>query len=115
MLPVVRDFTSMSSFFSYIGNLFFAVPQRKCLEIGLYGSGKTTILNQIMGREVFETIPTSGFVVENVQRPGCNMEIWDVGSSESLKPLWKHYFQGTHAVIFVLDTNDDENFGKNKF
>lgn len=31
---------------------------------------------------------------------------WDVGGQEKIRKLWYHYFPGTHAVIFVVDSND---------
>jgi small GTP-binding protein len=32
--------------------------------------------------------------------------VWDVGGQNKLRPLWRHYFQGTSALIFVVDSND---------
>ena len=34
--------------------------------------------------------------------------MWDIGGQEKIRPLWKHYYQGTDAVIFVVDSNDRE-------
>jgi ADP-ribosylation factor protein 1 len=33
---------------------------------------------------------------------------WDVGGPDKIRPLWRHYFQNTHALIFVVDSNDRE-------
>ena len=32
--------------------------------------------------------------------------VWDVGGQDKIRPLWRHYFQGTQCLIFVVDTND---------
>jgi ADP-ribosylation factor protein 1 len=32
--------------------------------------------------------------------------MWDVGGQDKLRPLWRHYFQNTNGVIFVVDSND---------
>jgi small GTP-binding protein len=32
--------------------------------------------------------------------------IWDVGGQDMIRKLWRYYYQGTDAVIFVVDAND---------
>jgi signal recognition particle receptor subunit beta len=56
------------------------------------------------------TIPTIGFNVETVPYRGRDFCIWDVGGSDKLRPLWKHYFQNTHGVMLFLDASDREYF-----
>lgn len=34
--------------------------------------------------------------------------MWDVGGQDKIRPLWRHYFQGTQGLIFVVDSNDRE-------
>jgi len=36
------------------------------------------------------------------------MNIWDVGGQHRIRPLWRHYFQGVNALIFVVDAADHE-------
>lgn len=38
--------------------------------------------------------------------------MWDVGGQDKLRPLWRHYFQNTNGVIFVVDSNDKERVGQ---
>lgn len=38
--------------------------------------------------------------------------MWDVGGQDKIRPLWRHYFQNTQGVIFVIDSNDQERFGE---
>jgi len=33
---------------------------------------------------------------------------WDVGGQDKIRPLWRHYFQNTQGIIFVVDSNDRE-------
>ena len=75
---------------------------------GLDFAGKTTILYKLKLGEVVTTIPTIGFNVETVEYRNINFTVWDVGGRESLRPLWRHYFQGTQGLIFVVDSNDRE-------
>ncbi|CAB1323204.1 unnamed protein product, partial [Coregonus sp. 'balchen'] len=32
----------------------------------------------------------------------------DVGGQDKIRPLWRHYFQNTQGLIFVVDSNDRE-------
>ena len=34
--------------------------------------------------------------------------MWDVGGQDKIRPLWRHYFQNTQGLIFVIDSNDRE-------
>lgn len=36
----------------------------------------------------------------------------DVGGQDSIRPLWRHHFTGTQAVIYVVDCNDRERVAK---
>lgn len=32
--------------------------------------------------------------------------VWDVGGQDKIRPLWRHYFQNTQGLIYVVDSND---------
>jgi hypothetical protein len=34
--------------------------------------------------------------------------VWDVGGQDKIRPLWRHYYQNTQGIIFVVDSNDRE-------
>lgn len=38
--------------------------------------------------------------------------VWDVGGQDKIRPLWRHYYQNTQGVIFVVDSNDRERCGE---
>ncbi|CAM9179278.1 unnamed protein product, partial [Ectocarpus fasciculatus] len=84
----------------------FPAEQRRVLILGLDAAGKTTILYKFKLGEVVTTIPTIGFNVETVDFKRNAFTFWDVGGCDKIRPLWKHYFQNTQAVIFVVDSND---------
>jgi len=44
--------------------------------------------------------------VEKVQYKNVQFTVWDVGGQEKLRPLWKHYFSDTDALIYVVDCLD---------
>ena len=36
------------------------------------------------------------------------MTIWDVGGQDKIRPLWRHYYQNTQAIIYMVDSSDQE-------
>eukprot|EP01137_Pigoraptor_chileana_P019311 Opistho-2@80173 len=86
----------------------FGQKEMRILMVGLDAAGKTTILYKLKLGEVVTTIPTIGFNVESVEYKNISFTVWDVGGQGKIRPLWRHYFQNTQGVIFVVDTNDRE-------
>ena len=54
----------------------------------------------------------SGFNVETVEYKNISFTVWDVGGQDKIRPLWRHYFQNTQGLIFVVDSNDRERIGE---
>ena len=84
----------------------------RILMLGLDAAGKTTILYRLKLGEVVTTIPTIGFNVETVRCNAFWFTCWDVGGKDKIRPLWRHYFQNTGAVIFVVDSDDRDRIGE---
>lgn len=101
--------------------------------VGLDAAGKTTILYKLKLGEIVTTIPTIGesaiavhshlslwllilcpigFNVETVEYKNISFTVWDVGGQDKIRPLWRHYFQNTQGLIFVVDSNDRERIGE---
>merc|ERR1711865_1324370 len=80
----------------------------RILMVGLDAAGKTTILYKFKLGEVVTTIPTIGFNVETVEYKNISFTMWDVGGQDRIRKLWRHYYQGTNGLIFVVDSNDRE-------
>lgn len=83
-----------------------SVGQKRILMVGLDAAGKTTILYKLKLGEVVTTIPTIGFNVECVEYNSMEFTIWDVGGGSRVRALWRHYYQNTDGLIFVVDSND---------
>merc|ERR1711998_375596 len=96
---------NMGIFSKVFGKL---VGKKDCriLMVGLDAAGKTTILYKLKLGEVVTTIPTIGFNVETVEYKNISFTVWDVGGQDKIRPLWRHYYQGTNGLIFVVDSND---------
>ncbi|KAG6581040.1 ADP-ribosylation factor 1, partial [Cucurbita argyrosperma subsp. sororia] len=71
-----------------------------------FRSSLTTILYKLKLGEIVTTIPTIGFNVETVEYKNISFTVWDVGGQDKIRPLWRHYFQNTQGLIFVVDSND---------
>merc|ERR1711906_7526 len=78
----------------------------RILMVGLDAAGKTTILYKLKLGEIMGTIPTIGFNVETVEYKNISFTVWDVGGQDKIRPLWRHYYQNTQGLIFVVDSND---------
>jgi len=78
----------------------------RILMVGLDAAGKTTILYKLKLGEIVTTIPTIGFNVETVEYKNISFTVWDVGGQDKIRPLWRHYYQNTQGIIFVVDSND---------
>lgn len=90
----------------------FGSREMRVVMLGLDAAGKTTILYKLHIGEVLSTVPTIGFNVEKVQYKNVVFTVWDVGGQEKLRPLWRHYFNNTDALIFVVDTQDRDRIEK---
>ncbi|CAD7704262.1 unnamed protein product [Ostreobium quekettii] len=90
----------------------FGNREMRVVMLGLDAAGKTTILYKLHIGEVLSTVPTIGFNVEKVQYKNVVFTVWDVGGQEKLRPLWRHYFNNTDALIFVVDSQDRDRIDK---
>ena len=37
---------------------------------------------------------------------GVTFTMWDVGGQEKVRALWRHYYEGTEGLVFVVDSSD---------
>ncbi|XP_048474907.1 ADP-ribosylation factor-like isoform X3 [Rhincodon typus] len=93
-------------------NYLFSTKEMRILMVGLDAAGKTTILYKLKLGEIVTTIPTIGFNVETVEYKNISFTVWDVGGQDKIRPLWRHYFQNTQGLIFVVDSNDKERMSE---
>ncbi|KAG2539028.1 hypothetical protein PVAP13_9NG367500 [Panicum virgatum] len=102
----------MGQAFRKLFDAFFGNKEMRVVMLGLDAAGKTTILYKLHIGEVLSTVPTIGFNVEKVQYKNVVFTVWDVGGQEKLRPLWRHYFTNTDALIYVVDSLDRERIGR---
>jgi len=87
---------------------FFGKKEMRILMLGLDAAGKTTILYKLKLGEVVSSVPTIGFNVETVEYKNIKFTVWDVGGQDKIRLLWRHYYQNTQGLIFVVDSSDKE-------
>lgn len=98
----------MGMSFSKVWARMFGKVEMRILMVGLDAAGKTTILYKLKLGEVVTTIPTIGFNVETVEYKNISFTVWDVGGQDKIRLLWRHYYQNTQGIIYVVDSNDRE-------
>ncbi|KCV70521.1 arf/Sar family, other [Fonticula alba] len=98
--------------FSRLFSGLFGRKEMRILMVGLDAAGKTTILYKLKLGEIVTTIPTIGFNVETVEYKNISFTVWDVGGQDKIRPLWRHYYQNTQGIIFVVDSNDRERIAE---
>ena len=103
-----------NSICSHIFRPQLCTMESRTLMLGLGDAGKTTLLYKLKLGEAIETTPTIGFNVETINYKDFPMTVWDVAGQEKLRPMWKHYFQNTGTIIFVVDSNDREQIDEAK-
>lgn len=81
---------------------------RGVLVLGLDGAGATTILYQLVLGKRLETIPTLGLNHEIIHADNLELECWDIGGLDKMRPLWRQYSRDADAVIFVVDASDSD-------
>mmetsp|Transcript_76956 Transcript_76956/g.150781 ORF Transcript_76956/g.150781 Transcript_76956/m.150781 type:complete len:201 (+) Transcript_76956:2-604(+) len=91
---------------SVLDALGFGNLQKRIILVGLDAAGKTTVLYRLKLGETMATIPTVGFNVEVVKYKQLEFTMWDIGGQDKIRSLWRHYYDGCDAIIFVVDSND---------
>ncbi|VDI09802.1 E3 ubiquitin-protein ligase TRIM23-like [Mytilus galloprovincialis] len=86
--------------------------EMRVVTLGLDHAGKTSILFKLKQNEFIQTIPTIGFNVETIEYKNLKFTIWDVGGQHKIRPLWKHYYFNTQAVIYVIDSNNKDRLAE---
>jgi ADP-ribosylation factor-like protein 2 len=69
----------------------------------------------LLGEDVTEVSPTLGFNIRTIEFDGFRLNIWDVGGQKSLRPYWRNYFEKTDALVWVVDSTDEQRMDDCRF
>ncbi|XP_033634344.1 ADP-ribosylation factor-like protein 15 [Asterias rubens] len=79
-------------------------PQYTAVCLGLSGAGKTTLLTLLCGEKNEEIVPTVGFSIKAVPLEDAVLNCKELGGGSNIQPHWHRYYEGTEAIVFVLDS-----------
>ena len=86
----------------------------KIIILGMQNAGKTTILYRLSLGQLVKTTPTIGSNVEELQYNNVKFQAWDLGGQESTRSVWDVYYMNTDAIVYVIDSIDDEYYEESK-
>lgn len=52
--------------------------------------------------------------IRTVDYKNVQFTVWDVGGQDKIRPLWRHYFQNTQGLIYVVDSNDRDRIAESR-
>ena len=93
---------------------FFFINNFKILILGIQNAGKTSILYRLSIGQFVRTTPTIGSNLEEINYQNVKMQAWDLGGQEKMRSVWDVYYLNSDAIIYVIDSNDFENFEESK-
>ena len=86
-------------------------PKIGVLMLGLDGSGKTSLLYGLKDGSLQNYPATIGFNHEVIEWNELPFNVWECGGHQNCRALWRHFFFGAHAIIFVIDSTDRKRLG----
>ncbi|KJA24056.1 hypothetical protein HYPSUDRAFT_200869 [Hypholoma sublateritium FD-334 SS-4] len=105
----------LASIFLWISGLFFS-KQAEIAVVGLQASGKTSFVNVITsGQWSEDVVPTVAFNFRKIRKGNVTMKIWDVAGQPKFRSMWERYCNGVDAIVFVVDSVDQDKFNTARF
>jgi small GTP-binding protein len=71
-------------------------------------------VNHIAGKHDVNCTPSTGFDIQQVKMRKYVLEIYDIAGGEKLRNLWRHYYDGAKAMIFMVDSTNKARFAEAK-
>lgn len=57
---------------------------------------------------------TVGLNIGQIDIHGIRLSFWDLGGQQELQSLWDKYYQESHALIYVIDSNDRDRMDESR-
>lgn len=77
-------------------------------------AAKTKFTKNYKGMNPAKITTTVGLNIGQIDVQGIHLNFWDLGGQQELQSLWDKYYQESHAVIYVIDSNDRERMDESK-
>jgi len=86
----------------------------KILILGMQNAGKTSVLYRLSLGQIIKTNPTIGANLEEFTYNNVKFQAWDLGGQESIRSIWDAYYMNTDAIIYVIDSKNEENLEESR-
>ena len=70
--------------------------------------------NKINNGQIIKTNPTIGANLEEFTYNNVKFQAWDLGGQESIRSIWDAYYMNTDAIIYVIDSKNEENLEESR-
>jgi len=97
-------------FWDFLYALGFFKKKATILLLGLDNAGKTTLLHKLKHNSIHLFHPTERAQLEEVTVGNVVFRAWDLGGHQAVRHWWKDHFTQADAIIFVVDSADQERF-----
>ncbi|XP_065199471.1 ADP-ribosylation factor-related protein 1 [Planococcus citri] len=92
------------------------------LILGIDNAGKTTYLEAAKAKcnrnykamSPNKITTTVGLNIGKIDIAGISLNFWDLGGQEELQSLWDKYYAESHAIIYIVDSNDRDRIPESK-
>jgi len=101
-------------FWEILYSLGFFKKKATILLLGLDNAGKTTLLHKIKYNSIRLFNPTERAQLEEVTMGKITFRAWDLGGHKAVRFWWKDHFTEADAIIFVVDSADQDRFSEAK-
>lgn len=64
-------------------------------------------MKRLSNEDIQQIRPTSGFNIKSIIHDGFKLNVWDIGGQKAIRPYWRNYFEGTDALVYVIDAADE--------
>lgn len=85
---------------------WFSKRHRRVLVLGIEDSGKSAIVQIITANLPKAGMPIPALGCYKVQYNGLNINLYDLKGDQQNQFFWRHHFQGSQGVVFVVDMSD---------
>jgi len=82
--------------------------EAKVLFLGLENAGKTSMMLRLTENRFAQLDPTNFAVCKEVKVGRVKFRAFDLGGQESMRKIWKDYFESVNGIIYLVDTADHE-------
>eukprot|EP01098_Paradermamoeba_levis_P013016 TRINITY_DN582_c0_g1_i3.p1 TRINITY_DN582_c0_g1~~TRINITY_DN582_c0_g1_i3.p1 ORF type:complete len:154 (-),score=41.95 TRINITY_DN582_c0_g1_i3:203-664(-) len=101
-------------FWEFLYKLGFLKKNATILLLGLDNAGKTTLLHKLKHGAIRLFIPTQRAQLEEIELGNVKLKAWDLGGHEQVRNFWREYYLEADAIIFVVDSADQDRLPEAK-